>query len=125
MFGSLFSKSSKTSTQATSNDNRQVNDASNGGTVVSGSNNQVTDGGAFSIVDRLVTGVVDVAKAQTVAARDMGTGQNSGGLVQSAATNQAAALDGGGIFGLSANQTTAAMAGAAVLVVLLLAKVMK
>lgn len=120
MFGSLFSKSSKTTTASTSNDNRQVNDASNGGTVVSGSNNQVTDGGAFGIVEKLVTGVVDVAKAQTVAARDMGTGTNSGGLVQDAAENQAA-----GFLGLSGSQQTAAIAGAAVLVVLLLVKVIK
>jgi len=119
MFGSLFSKSSKTSTQATSNDNRQVNDASNGGTVVSGSNNQVTDGGAFGIVEKLVTGVVDVAKAQTIAARDLGTATNSGGLVQDAAESQANAL------GLTTSQSMAVMVVGAALAVLLLTKIMK
>ncbi len=120
-FGNFFSadKNSETQTTSISNDNRQVNDASQGGSVISGANNTITDGGAFGIVSKMVDGVVQVAQAQTVAARDMGTGKNSDMAFTDAAKNNVK-----GFLGLPENQSYALIGGGLVLAVLVLVKVM-
>ncbi|TBO31328.1 hypothetical protein EYS42_08775 [Aquabacterium lacunae] len=70
LLGSLFSSKSSSTASTANNDNRQVND-SGGGDLVSGSGNNITDGGAFAIVDKLVSNLGAVAQAQTSVARDI------------------------------------------------------
>jgi hypothetical protein len=92
LFGSLFSSKSSSTASTTNNDNRQVND-SGGGDLVSGSGNNITDGGAFAIVDKLVSNLGAVAQAQTNVARDIALRDTTQGTVyaQAAAEAQAAA----------------------------------
>jgi hypothetical protein len=80
LLGSLFSSKSSSTASTTNNDNRQVND-SGGGDLVSGSGNNITDGGAFAIVDKLVSNLGAVAQAQTSVARDIALRDTAQGTV--------------------------------------------
>lgn len=90
----LFSSKSSSTANTTNNDNRQVID-SGGGDVYSGTGNNITDGGAFAIVDKLVSNLGAVAQAQTSVARDIALRDTAQGTVyaQAAAQAQAAAAD--------------------------------
>lgn len=86
--GGIFKSSSNKTQQSTSTaDNRQVMDASGGGKVIAsggavaegsgavtnvgGSNNNITDGGAFQIVAKLADQIANVSAMQTNVARDI------------------------------------------------------
>lgn len=86
--GGIFKSSKSQTTQATTTqDNRQVMDASGGGKVIAsggavsegtgsvtnvgGSNNTITDGGAFAIVAKLADQLANVSTLQTTVARDI------------------------------------------------------
>lgn len=113
---STGNKQSSTNTTSNNYDNRVVNDASAGGRItgaggvgaeagamvtnVSGSGNTITDGGAFGIVDKLVTQLGTVATMQTTVARDLalrGTDAGTEYAKAAAAAQEAALIEAGGL----------------------------
>ena len=113
---STGNKQSSTNTTTNQYDNRIVNDASAGGRItgaggvgaeagafvtnVNGTGNTVTDGGAFSIVDKLVSQLGSVATMQTTVARDLalrGTDAGTEYAKAAAAAQEAALIEAGGL----------------------------
>lgn len=110
MGGIFKSNSNKNSQATTTQDNRQVMDASGGGKViasggalaegsgsvtnVNGSNNSITDGGAFEIVAKLADQLANVSAMQTTVARDIALRGTPAGTAyaNAAVTAQEAAL---------------------------------
>lgn len=107
----MGSKKSSTNTTSNNYDQRVVNDASNGGKTtgnaavnaesgaivnrVSGMGNTVTDGGAFALVDKLVSQVGAIGAVQSTVARDIALRDTTQGTIyaQNALQAQAAALN--------------------------------
>lgn len=107
-----FSGNKKSNTNTTNNnyDNRVVNDASNGGkttgngavnaeagasvTRIDGTGNTITDGGAFALVDKLVSQIGAIGAVQSTVARDIALRDTPQGTIyaQNAVKSQAAAL---------------------------------
>lgn len=109
--GGIFKSSKNSSQQATTTqDNRNVMDASGGGKVIAtggalaegsgsvtnigGSNNTITDGGAFAIVAKLADQLANVSTLQTTVARDIALRDTPAGVkyADAAAKAQEAAL---------------------------------
>lgn len=109
--GGIFKSSKNSSQQATTTqDNRNVMDASGGGKVIAtggalaegsgsvmnigGSNNTITDGGAFAIVAKLADQLANVSTLQTNVARDIALRDTPAGTkyAEAAAKAQEAAM---------------------------------
>lgn len=106
----MGSKKSSTNTTSNNYDQRVVNDASNGGkttgnaavnaeagssvTRVDGSGNTITDGGAFALVDKLVSQIGAIGAVQSTVARDIALRDTPQGTIyaQNAVKSQTAAL---------------------------------